>query len=69
MYGNTNQPIDVMVQTGYLFEPMPTVIREDMAFIGSVALTFAAEFTGMSSDLPTDVTTQRYKRDRFPLRS
>ena len=33
MFGNTNQPIDVMVQTGHLFEPMPTVIRDDMAFI------------------------------------
>jgi ATP-dependent Lon protease len=33
MFGNTNQPIDVMVQTGHLFAPMPDVIREDMAFI------------------------------------
>ncbi|WP_407578168.1 BREX system Lon protease-like protein BrxL, partial [Escherichia coli] len=33
MFGNTNQPIDVMVQTGHLFEPMPDVIRDDMAFI------------------------------------
>ena len=33
MFGNTNQPIDVMVQTGHLFEPMPEVIRDDMAFI------------------------------------
>ncbi len=33
MFGNTNQPIDIMVQTGHLFEPMPTVIRDDMAFI------------------------------------
>jgi ATP-dependent Lon protease len=33
MFGNTNQPIDVMVQSGHLFEPMPDVIRDDMAFI------------------------------------
>jgi ATP-dependent Lon protease len=33
MFGNTNQPIDVMVQTGHLFAPMPDVIRDDWAFI------------------------------------
>jgi ATP-dependent Lon protease len=33
MFGNTNQPVDVMVQTGHLFAPMPDVIRDDMAFI------------------------------------
>jgi ATP-dependent Lon protease len=33
MFGNTNQPIEVMVQSGHLFEPMPDVIRNDMAFI------------------------------------
>src|SRR5207237_328385 len=33
MFGNTNQPVDVMVQTGHLFAPMPDVIRNDMAFI------------------------------------
>lgn len=33
MFGNTQQPIDVMVQTGHLFEPMPEVIQDDMAFI------------------------------------
>ena len=33
MFGNTNQPIDVMVQMGHLFEAMPEVIRDDMAFI------------------------------------
>src|SRR3954447_17355802 len=33
MFGNTNQPIDVMVQSGHLFEPMPDIIRNDMAFI------------------------------------
>jgi ATP-dependent Lon protease len=33
MFGNTQQPVDVMVQTGHLFTPMPDVIRDDMAFI------------------------------------
>jgi ATP-dependent Lon protease len=33
MFGNTNQPIDVMVQTGHLFAPLPDVVRDDMAFI------------------------------------
>lgn len=33
LFGNTNQPIDVMVQTGHLFAPMPDIIRDDMAFI------------------------------------
>jgi len=33
MFGNTNQPVDVMLQTGHLFAPLPDVIRDDMAFI------------------------------------
>jgi ATP-dependent Lon protease len=33
MFGNTQQPVDVMVQMGHLFSPMPDVIRDDMAFI------------------------------------
>lgn len=33
MFGNTNQPVDVMVQTGHLFASLPEVIRNDMAFI------------------------------------
>ena len=33
MFGNTQQPVDVMVQTGHLFAPMPDIIRDDMAFI------------------------------------
>ncbi|MEY3226254.1 MAG: hypothetical protein RLZZ536_873 [Planctomycetota bacterium] len=36
MFGNTNQPIDVMVRQGHLFAPMPDVIRDDMAFIDRV---------------------------------
>jgi ATP-dependent Lon protease len=33
MFGNTNQPVDVMVRSSHLFVAMPSVIREDMAFI------------------------------------
>ena len=33
MFGNTNQPVDVMVRSSHLFTPMPDVIREDMAFL------------------------------------
>ena len=33
MFGNTQQPVDVMVETGHLFAPMPDIIRDDMAFI------------------------------------
>jgi ATP-dependent Lon protease len=33
LFGNTNQPIEIMIQRGHLFEPMPDVIRDDMAFI------------------------------------
>lgn len=33
LFGNTQQPVDVMVQTGHLFAPMPDIIRDDMAFI------------------------------------
>jgi ATP-dependent Lon protease len=33
MFGNTNQPVDVMVRSSHLFTPMPEVIREDMAFL------------------------------------
>lgn len=33
MFGNTQQPVDVMVQTAHLFAPLPDVIRDDMAFI------------------------------------
>jgi ATP-dependent Lon protease len=36
MFGNTNQPVDVLVQTGHLFSPMPDVIRDDMAFIDRI---------------------------------
>ena len=36
MFGNTNQPVDVMVRSSHLFMPMPEVIREDMAFLDRI---------------------------------
>lgn len=33
MFGNTNQPVEVMVRSSHLFAPMPDVIREDLAFL------------------------------------
>src|SRR5437762_6851627 len=33
MFGNTNQPVEVMVRSSHLFLPMPDVIREDLAFL------------------------------------
>ncbi|MBA2883175.1 ATP-dependent Lon protease [Desulfosalsimonas propionicica] len=32
-FGNTNQPVEVMVKSSHLFLPLPDVIREDMAFL------------------------------------
>jgi len=36
MFGNTNQPVEVMVQSSHLFVPMPDIIREDMAFLDRI---------------------------------
>jgi hypothetical protein len=33
LFGNTNQPVDVMVRSSHLFVPMPEVIRGDLAFL------------------------------------
>lgn len=33
MFGNTNQPVEVMVRSSHLFTPMPEIIREDLAFL------------------------------------
>jgi len=38
MFGNTNQPVDVMVRSSHLFVPMPDVIREDTAFLDRIHL-------------------------------
>ncbi len=36
MFGNTNQPVEVMVRSSHLFAPMPDVIREDAAFLDRI---------------------------------
>src|SRR5213592_2035398 len=55
MFGNTNQPVDVMVQTGHLFSPMPDVIRDDMAFIDRLHFYLPGwEIPKMRNDLFTD---------------
>ena len=36
MFGNTNQPVDVMVKSSHLFMPMPEVIRDDLAFLDRI---------------------------------
>ncbi len=36
MFGNTNQPVEVMVKSSHLFMPMPDVIRDDLAFLDRV---------------------------------
>ena len=55
MFGNTNQPIDVMVQTGHLFAPMPDIIRDDMAFIDRLHFYLPGwEIPKMTNDLFTD---------------
>lgn len=36
MFGNTNQPVETMVRSSHLFMPMPSVIREDMAFLDRI---------------------------------
>ena len=55
MFGNTNQPVDVMVQTGHLFEPMPDVIRDDMAFIDRLHFYLPGwEIPKMRNELFTD---------------
>lgn len=36
LFGNTNQPVEVMVRSSHLFVPMPEVIREDLAFLDRI---------------------------------
>jgi ATP-dependent Lon protease len=55
MFGNTNQPIDVMVQVGHLFAPMPDIIRDDMAFIDRLHFYLPGwEIPQMRNELFTD---------------
>ena len=55
MFGNTNQPVDVMVQSSHLFEPMPSSIRDDMAFLDRIHFYLPGwEIPKMRNDLLTD---------------
>jgi ATP-dependent Lon protease len=55
LFGNTNQPVDVMVQTGHLFAPMPDIVRDDMAFIDRLHFYLPGwEIPKMGNDLFTD---------------
>ena len=36
LFGNTNQPVEVLVRSSHLFAPMPDIIREDMAFLDRI---------------------------------
>lgn len=36
MFGNTRQAVDVMLQSSHLFDPMPAVIRDDIAFLDRI---------------------------------
>jgi ATP-dependent Lon protease len=55
MFGNTNQPVDVMVQSSHLFEPMPSSIRDDMAFLDRIHFYLPGwEIPKMRNELLTD---------------
>ena len=55
MFGNTNQPIEVMVKSSHLFAPMPEVIRHDMAFLDRVHFYLAGwEVPKMHTEFFTD---------------
>ncbi len=55
MFGNTNQPVDVMVQSTHLFEPMPSAIRDDMAFLDRIHCYLPGwEIPKMRNELLTD---------------
>lgn len=55
LFGNTNQPVDVIVQTSHLFAPMPDVIRDDMAFIDRMHFYLPGwEVPNMRNELFTD---------------
>lgn len=55
LFGNTQQTIDIMVQTGHLFAPLPEVIRDDMAFIDRLHFYLPGwEVPKMRNDMFTD---------------
>lgn len=55
MFGNTNQPVDVMVRSSHLFVAMPAIIREDMAFLDRLHFYLPGwEMPKMRNDFLTD---------------
>jgi len=55
MFGNTNQPTEVMVKSSHLFIAMPEVIRNDMAFLDRVHFYLPGwEVPKMHTDFFTD---------------
>jgi ATP-dependent Lon protease len=55
MFGNTNQPVDVMVRSSHLFMPMPPTIRDDMAFLDRMHFYLPGwEMPKMRNDFLTD---------------
>jgi ATP-dependent Lon protease len=55
MFGNTNQPVEVMVKSSHLFIAMPEVIRNDMAFLDRVHFYLPGwEVPKMHTDFFTD---------------
>src|SRR5215471_1424205 len=55
MFGNTNQPVEVMVRSSHLFIPLPDVNREDMAFLDRIHLYIPGwEMPKMKVDFFTD---------------
>ncbi|MBO3739497.1 protease Lon-related BREX system protein BrxL [Actinoplanes flavus] len=55
LFGNTGQPVDVMVQSSHLFAPMPAIIRDDMAFIDRIHFYLPGwEVPKMRNELFTD---------------
>ena len=55
MFGNTNQPVEVMVKSSHLFIAMPEVIRNDMAFLDRIHFYLPGwEVPKMHTDFFTD---------------
>jgi len=55
LFGNTNQPVEVMVKSSHLFIAMPEVIRNDMAFLDRIHFYLPGwEVPKMHTDFFTD---------------
>jgi len=55
LFGNINQPVDVLTRTSHLFMPMPSTIRDDLAFLDRMHFYLPGwEMPKMRNDLMTD---------------